>query len=292
MVWLVLAIASYFLNAIVSLVDKFLLSERVKNAFAYAFYSGVLSAVAFFLWPFDFSFLSLRFTLISFFAGATFFGANYFYYSAVFKGEVSSVVPIVGGISPAIILILSYFFLDERFPAFWILGFLALILGTVLFTLGKDKKVSADSFVAAIFFAFSFFLSKAVFLETGFLNGFAWTRTGAVLVPVALCFFPFFRKALRREGFGVRHGSFPLFLSNKGLSAGAFLLLNYSISLGSVAVVNAVQGVQYVFLFLLTLAFSVYFPWIVKESLRPAVVVRKALGIVLVSCGIIILFVA
>ena len=191
-----------------------------------------------------------------------------------------------------IVLALSYFFLGERLPAGWLLGFSALVLGTVLFTLGKGKKTSVYSFLAAIFFAVSFFLTKIVYLETSLINGLSWTRVGAVLLPVALLFFPFFRKVLYQSDFNIKKRSFFLFISNKGLSAGAFLLLNYSISLGNLSLVSATQGVQYVFLFALTLIFSAYFPGVVNESLSPRVIFQKVVGVALISSAIIVLFVS
>ena len=291
MLWLILAIGSYFLNAVVSLVDKFLLSNKVKSPFVYAFYSGVLTSVVFVLWPPYFSLLSPDLTIIALFAGACFFVAVFFFYSAVLQGEVSSVVPVVGGISPVVVFVLSFIFLGERLPPRWLLGFSALVLGTLLFTLGKGKKVSAYSFAAAVFFAASFFFSKIVFDGTVFLNGFIWTRIGAILPPIILLFFPFFRKILLRSDFNVKKRSFFLFVSNKGLSAVAFLLFNYAIALGSVTIISAVQGVQYVFLFVLTLVFSAYFPRIISESLRREVIIQKIAGIALISLALIILFV-
>lgn len=290
--WLILAIFSYFLNAVVSLADKFLLSRKVKDPFVYAFYSGILTAAVFVLWPFDFAFLPPNLTLIALLAGASFFVAIFFFYSAILAGEVSRVVPVVGGVSPVIIFGLSYIFLGERLPAFWFLGFLALVLGTVLFTLGKGKGISVYSFAAAVFFALCFFFTKVVFLKTSFLNGFVWTRVGAILLPLSLLLLPFFRKIIHKSQFNIKRRSFLLFLSNKSLSAVAFLVLNYAIASGSLAIINAVQGVQYVFLFFLTLIFSVYFPQIVSEPLRKGVIIQKIAGVILISLAIIILFIS
>lgn len=291
MSWLILAIVSYFLNAVVSLTDKFLLSKKAKNPLVYAFYSGILTSFIVILWPLDFAFLSPDLTLIALLAGASFFAAIFFYYSAILAGEVSRVVPVVGGVSPIIIFGLSYVFLEERLPAFWFLGFLLLVLGTVVFTLGKGKKTSIYSFAAAASFAVSFFLTKIVFLEASFLNGFVWTRIGAVLPPLVLLFLPFFRKVMRQSGFNIKRRSFFLFLSNKGLSAVAFFILNYAIAVGSLTMINAAQGVQYVFLFIMTLVLSVYLPHVVKESLRPRVVFQKIMGTILISLAVVMLFI-
>lgn len=291
MTWLFLAVTSYFLNAIVSLTDKFLLSKKAKDPLIYAFYSGILTSFVVILWPIDFEVLSPDLTVIALLSGAAFFMALFFYYSAILEGEVSRVVPVVGGVSPIVIFCLSYVFLNERLPELWLWGFFMLVLGTVVFTFGKGKKTSIYSFVAAVAFAVSFFLSKLVFLETSFLNGFVWTRVGAVLPSLVLVFTPFFKKIHHLSGFNIKKRSFGLFLSNKVLSAVAFFILNYSIALGPLTIINALQGVQYVFLFILTLIFSAYFPRIVSESLRRGVIIQKIVGIVLISLSFVVLFV-
>ena len=80
-----------------------------------------------------------------------------------------------------------------------------------------------------------------------------------------------------------------VFLCNKSLAAGAFLLQTYAISLGSVSVVNALQGVQYAFVLVLALIVSLFFPKIFKEEVGTGPVMQKIAGIVLVSFGVALL---
>jgi len=297
MIWLIIAVASYFFNAVVATVDKFILSGNRSqgNPYVYAFYTGILNAVVLVLWPFDFSFLPLKIILVAFSSGAAFVLALFFFYSAMAKGEVSRVVSSVGGISPIVLFVLSYFLLDERLPAFWILGLAVLVSGSFIITFEQKGRVPLYSFIAAIFFALSFFAAKEVFVETSFLNGFIWSRIGAlILVAVAFCV-PRIRSLLKfnPEGLsGVPRRLLPLFISNKALGGLCFLGINYAIMLGSVAVVNALQGIQFVFIFCLALLFSVYFPGFLKESFSFKATMQKIVGIVLISLGVAILFIA
>ncbi|MBU1178751.1 beta-galactosidase [Patescibacteria group bacterium] len=289
--WLTLALISYFLNAIVSVVDKSLLTNKAKNALVYAFYVGVLNSLAFVLWPFDFDFLSLKITLLALFSGAAFFAAIFFFYSALLRASVSRVVPVVGAISSVTVLFLSFLFLDERLPAFWLFAFALFVFGGLLLTLGKGRVFSAYSFAAAVFFAASFFTAKLVYLETSFLNGFIWIRTGTLLLAFFILFLPSFRHSLRHSPLKISNKLFLFFASNKVLSAGAFILLNYAIMLGPVSMVNALQGAQYAFIFLLALILSHSHPYIIKESFSKKVFIQKLFGIILVSFGIFILFI-
>ena len=80
-----------------------------------------------------------------------------------------------------------------------------------------------------------------------------------------------------------------MFVANKALAAGAFILLNYAISLGSVTVVNALQGTQYVWLLLLAAAVSAGWPKLFREELSRVAVWQKVAGVVLVSLGVALL---
>jgi len=73
------------------------------------------------------------------------------------------------------------------------------------------------------------------------------------------------------------------------LAAAAFIMLNWAISLGNVAMVNALQGIQYLFLFLIILLLSTKFPQILKERLGSGVMIQKIIGIMLISIGLYLL---
>ncbi|HSX24766.1 MAG TPA: hypothetical protein VLG69_02265, partial [Candidatus Andersenbacteria bacterium] len=80
-----------------------------------------------------------------------------------------------------------------------------------------------------------------------------------------------------------------LFICNKTLAAGAFLLQTYAISIGSVSVVNALQGVQYAFVLVLAVIVSLFFPKLFREEVQQGALVQKLAGIILVSFGVALL---
>ncbi|MFC1756714.1 EamA family transporter [Patescibacteria group bacterium] len=289
MTWLFFAILSYFLTAIVVVVDKFLVSNKTRSPLVYTFFIGILNSVAFLIWPFDFSFLSFKTTLVALLSGVSFFIAIFFLYSSMMKGAISRAASMIGGISPIIILFLSYLFFDEKLPVFWFVAFAFLILGSFLLSAGKGKSFSAYVFVSAIFFALNYFFLKMVYFDSSFLNGFVWTRIGMILPALLLLFSNSFRKKLKGNKLRNSKKLFLFFVANKTLGAGSFFLLNYSIKLGSVSIVNALQGVQYGVVFIIVSLVSFFFPNVIKESLAPKTIIKKILGIVLISAGIIFL---
>ncbi len=300
MIWLILAVTSYLLNSVVVVADKFLLSSRVKNPLAYAFNGAALNLLIFLLWPFVFSFLSFKTIIIAFFAGTTFFFSIYYLYKAMAGGEASRVVSIIGGVSPIIIFFLSYFVLDERLSVFWLFAFILLVSGSLLLTLEKgggyfNFKIGGGfpfySCASAVFFALTFFSTKMVFLETSFLNGFIWTRIGVFFAVLCVLLFPSLRKSVLESPLSASRRLFFYFASNKVLSALAFLILNYSFKLGSVSLINALQGVQYVFVFFLALMLYFYKPGVLEESFSLMAILQKITGIIMISVGVAILFI-
>ncbi len=157
------------------------------------------------------------------------------------------------------------------------------------FTFGKHFFLL--SFLAALFFATSYGLTKTVFLKTSFLNGFIWIRVGTLFCVIFVFLAPRWRKAILESSRGLSSRLTALFFIDKGISAIAHIILNYAIKLGSVAIVNVLQAVEYAFIFLLALGLSFFCPRIFYESLAPKHVIPKMIGITLVSCGVALLFI-
>ncbi len=215
------------------------------------------------------------------------------------KEEASRVVSIIGGISPIVIFGLSYLVLHERLSAFWRLAFVFLVSGGLLLTIEEDIKthmfkISRElplySFASAVFFGLTFFTGKIVFVETSFLNGFVWARVGTLVVVLILMLVSSTRKQILKNPLTISPRLSFLYVINKGFSGLAFLILNYAIMLGSVTMVNALQGTQYAFIFLLALLFYFYKPKFLHESFSFKATLQKLTGIILISTGVVLLF--
>ena len=61
---------------------------------------------------------------------------------------------------------------------------------------------------------------------------------------------------------------------------------NYAIALGSVVLVNALQGVQYAFLMVLGGLITVFYPKIIKEKINNVIILQKIVAITLISFGL------
>ena len=298
MIWLVLAIGAYFLNSITAVIDKFLLKKSVSSSIAYTFYVGLLSIFAVILIPFGVVFLSGQEILKDILAGMVFLLAILFFLKSVKKNEVSIAVTVIGGFTPIFVLILSFIFLGETLSQKQILAFILLVLGGILMSLkksgGQARKFSPVgielSILAAFVFSVYYVMVKSIFSGQPFLSAFFWSRMGSFLLALTFLSIPIWRKIIfeTKNTAGRKGGA--LFVFNKILGASAFILLNYSIKLGSVTLINAIQGIQYLFLFILVVLLSKKFPKVLEEKLTIAVIFQKVGAIIIIGLGLILIY--
>jgi uncharacterized membrane protein len=123
-----------------------------------------------------------------------------------------------------------------------------------------------------------------------FIGGFVWSRFGSFLGVLLILFVPEWRRKIKDYQKGAKSPkNMAFFISVRLLAALAFILLNWAISLGNVALINSLQGVQYIFLLLLVVYLSSRYPKILKEELGGGVILQKTIGTVLVCMGLYML---
>ncbi len=302
MSWLLIAIIAHFIFALVFIVDKYLFSHTRLKPAAYAFYVGLLGGLAILLFPFGFSVLPIDQMIVSFVAGNAFVLAIFFFYKSVQLGEVSRITPVIGGLVPLFTFILTYFFLGERLALNQMIAFCLLVLGGVIMAWPRKQirlvsglvktplvKRLPLAIVAALFFTGSYVLTKYIYSYQPFINGFIWIRLGGVVGAIFLFIFPISRRAIMKTSSKVKLRTGGLAVVNKGLSGLSFILLNYAIFLGSVTLVNALQGVQYIFLLVVALFLSKKFPRIIKEQVNQSAILQKVVSIAFIILGLGIL---
>ncbi len=318
--WLIVSISAYLINAGVYIADKFLLSKKIHSSVIYAFYVGIWSI-------FNLSLLLLapwfpgpRELALDLLAGFLFLATLIFWYKALHQSEATRVVPIVGALVPIFSFCLSYIFLGENLNERQLLAFTILIIGGVLIsvkytkfylfkqTMEKIKNIFGNilggvharyrptqrlvlnSIISALFFAVYYVLIKYIYAHQPFIGSFVWSRIGSFLGVIFILFIPDWRKKIIEHQKGAKTPkNLSLFLLIRLMAALAFIMLNWAISLGNVALINSLQGVQYVFLFLLVLFLSARFPHVLKEELGGGVRLQKFIGIILIGLGLYML---
>ena len=302
--WFIIAIASYFILAVVNLVDKRLLVSLIPGPRIYAFYVGILGALIAVLIPFvNFRVPDFGGILLAISAGAIFVLALLYLYRALRLFETSRVVPTIGGLTPIFAVFLIYFFSlgKELLPYSKWPAFLLLLGGTVLINWDRRQSINYTfkSFqiaaFAAFLFALHFVLVGYVYLGQSFWSGLIMIKLGG-LFPAAALFL--FSEEVRAEIFKRRvtfkGKTVGVFAANQAAGAGANLLQNWAIALAPlvfIPVINALQGSQYVFLLLLTILFSFKFPNLLKEEVSAKVLGQKIIATALIAAGTFLFFV-
>jgi len=298
MLWLTVAISAYLILAIVFLVDKYLLVGPIPNPQVYTFYIGTLGILVLILAPFVGLYIpELSQIVLSLLAGALFIYGIFWLNKALRLFEASRVIPAIGGILPIFSFLLIYIFSGgkEIFTLWEFLAFILLVFGSVLIIYEKAKislKSLRISAIAAFFLALSFVLAKYVYVAQPFWSGYIWIRIGGFLMAMSFLFTPEVRRELGRAKINFPKKTAAIFLSNQAAGASANILQNWAIALAPlvcVAIINALQGVQYAFLLIFATIISLKFPKILKEEISRKILFQKILAILLIGGGLVLL---
>ncbi|MBI4054329.1 MAG: EamA family transporter [Candidatus Doudnabacteria bacterium] len=290
-VYIVFAILAYFAFALNSVIDKFLLKKTVREPTTYAFYIGLLSGVAIFLFPFGLDLPSGKILVLALASGALFEFALIDFFRSLKLEDTTKVLPAMGALVPLMTFILSAVIVGERLSGRELLGLGVLVAGTLV--LSARSSLTKHHYrwlghvaLAAALFAMSFTLAKAVYLEQSFISGLIWTRLGMVAAALAILVFPRARSEIFHTTLNIPAGSKALFLSGQLLAAGGGILQNYAVSIGSVTLVNALQSTQFAFLILLSWFFSTFFPHILDEDFSTKSVASKVTALIIIGWGL------
>ena len=309
-IWILLAIAAQFLHAIVSLIDKYIVTsdDVLPQPFIYAFYTCVLSGATIAVYALGAipipitgvsfpSFHHVQFPTLdviglSMLAAYTFFYALVSLFKALRQADASDVVPVVGATSAVCAYGLSYLFLHARLSPNFLLGMVLLATGTALVSHFRFSwAVALSSIHAGVFFALHFVVLKTLFNTTSFDDGFFWSRAGFVVFAISLLLIPSYGKKIFTQLKSTGKRTSVLVLTNKIIAGFASILILKATELGDVSVVQALGGLQHLFIFAFGMVLGPHTPSVYGENNHsPKVLFHKALCIALITLGFFVLF--
>jgi hypothetical protein len=278
--WILVAIIAHTLFAAASVGDKLLFSSaKMKSPAAYAVLVGmlgglvVLGAVIFGLpWP------GMQAAILAAVAGILFVLALFPYYQGIQTYEASRIIPATGGFVPVFSLLFSSLFLSggASLAATDIAAFILMIGGAVALMWNRRIKFPLASLrismFASILFAGFFVASKAAYLVQPFWSGLFWSRLGgAIFALLLVAVIPSIRHSLfAPQTSDSAKRSFLLVFGVQIVGAAAGLCESAAVYIAPAAYVpfvNAIQGVQYAILLLLSYALARLAPGIWKEKM-------------------------
>lgn len=311
MTWLLLATAGQFLNAVVAILDKYIVSDdnALPRPFVYAFYSCLLTSSWILVFALSFipglaelgfpSFAdvqkpTIQVTAMAFLAAYTFFMALVSMFDALKHSDASDVMPAIGGVSALASFGMAYLFFDIPLAPHFVLGILLLATGTFLLShvrLANNTSVLLHVFHAGLFFALHYIVMKGLFEETSFADGFFWSRICFVLFALSLLLVPTYYEKITEQTKSTSRKTGYLVIGTKVIAGIAAFMLLKATDLGDVAVVQALDGLKFVFIILLSLIVGKLIPRTAGENeFDFKTLIRKAFYIGIIAVGFVVLF--
>lgn len=299
---IILASGAYGLNALAMLIDKWLLSDKDDPLppGAYVLMVCGLGALVLIGAPWWLTSLNTREIFLAAWAGLSFVLGLWTMYTALNGASPLRVSPVIGALSPILVASLAYLFSVEQISENLVPGIIILIIASAAFAFDARtiSFCARCKFQYLIFAAMSFGLStlflKLLFNSAPFLSGFLWSRLFAAVGAAFFLFSPVVRRWLAKKMKWVpnhlqkskRRKFMPIFFLGQGLGAASFILVSLAVSLGSVSLVNSLQGVQYGILFTGSLILAKLFPRRWQEHTDLASIVQKIVGLIILAVGL------
>lgn len=292
-------ISAYFFNALSVLASKFLLQKSIPDPFIYIFYISLFSLVAVLALPFT-KIPNLEVFALASLSTILWTTGAYFMFKALKSGDISRVIPIIGTLIPVILLLFASETRAISVTQTWAIWIL--IVGMVFLTL-PDWRLKAKwgeivfEVLSAAFFAASYILLRSAYLKFDFFSVLIWSRLILLPLGILIIAIPAFRRKIiptsllsPRTDSGVGSTKTGLiFFGGQISGAVSELLILFSISLANPALVNSLQGTQYVFLFLFGFILSRKYPTIFQEKYTPLILASKSTGIAFLGLGLYLL---
>jgi len=309
MSWVLLATIGQLINAVVAFLDKYIVSDEkvLPRPFVYAFYSCLLTGfwvVIYFIGHIpgltglgmpSFSSIqspTIQVLAMSFLAAYTFFMALVSMYEALKKAEAVNVMPVIGATSALATFAFSYFFLNTPFVIQYMWGVIVLALGTLLVAQTLPKKSVILSVIhSGVFFALHYIAMKGLFQETSFDDGFFWSRVCFVLFALSLLLVPTYYEKVTEQTKKTTKKTGAIVILTKVLAGVAAFLILKATDIGDVAVVQAMDGLKFVFILGIAVVFGAMLPdSFAQHEPRPREVFRKVIYVAVIAVGYLILF--
>ncbi len=300
LMWLFYAFSGPVLWAASTHVDKYLVDTYFKHASTAVLmaFTSLIDLLAlpiiwyFFPGVFALPYLTMAIMMIS---GALYMGAMLFYLQAIQTEEASVVAPLF----QASVLwgaFLAFVVLGETLSYPELFGAVLIVLGALLLSVDPSfrfKKMKLGLILTMLAATFTLALSSVIFkffaIEGEFWSTTFWTYAGTVIVGAVLLatggrwqqFLHLFRKSP-----GAMVG---VNAANELINLGGGLGVRYALILAPVSLVQAVSSTTTLFVFLIGILLTAFFPKLGREDLSARNLIQKGAAALLVAVGIVLI---
>ncbi len=298
--WLLLAFCGPVCWAVSTHIDKYLVDRYFHDSdtavlMLFTAFLGV--ALLPLIWWIEPALLKPSLTAIAVMtaSGVLYMGAILFYLRAIQSEEASVVAPLFQA-STLFTFLLGYLFLREKLAIAQLLGVGLIICGalSLSFRRGPKAKKFKTSLIALMLGAtfvmslstvlFKFFAIRGDFWTTTF-----WTFVGEGLFGVLLLLIPGYRRQFA-DMFRQKPGAvIGVNAANEVINLGGGLSVRYASLLAPVALVSAISSTTTFFVFFFGILLTLFFPKFGREDLSAGNLVRKGVGAILITGGVVLI---
>ncbi|MBI4426951.1 MAG: hypothetical protein HY569_00480 [Candidatus Magasanikbacteria bacterium] len=296
--WFFIAVAGYFLLAIVFILDKLIVQKSVSKPVVYTFYSTIIMFGALLGLPFvGFGLLAGIDWLWATMSGVAFGLALWTFYLAVHHGEVTHIGPFNGAMVTVFLYVLGWQFLGEKLSGLQMGGIVILVFASLLLSFEKSKEHNGFhigfwwAIVSGLFFAISHVSAKYLYGIYPFWTALIWTRAATGLVGLLVLLFPSVRAALKHaktkpKTYARRHAGW-IMAVDKIFAVVSNLLIQFAIAIGAVTLVGAMSGLQFALMFVMVYLLTKLSPRVFKEYFTRKEIAVELIALALVVIGLV-----
>jgi len=284
-------IAQVFIGVSLVIDKIFFGADGREKAVPYVFWIAILSCFGLVFFLFGFTMPRPVILALSFAAGLSFILMLVAYYKVLSIGEATESVPVVGGFAPLATWIAGSFFQSSALNAAESAGFVLLIMGGFILFFSERSKLKSLlpwTLLAAALTGSTNILEKLVFLNTAnFATGYALMKTSTLLTGVLMLTVPYLRRRIFSVSKKTARKLRVLYFANRAIAGAGSLLIFYAIKLeSSPAIVEAINGVRYVIVFIVAFAVTIFIPRLLNETMRGWRVFAKVTATILIITGL------
>ena len=297
MEWMIFGAASAFTFALVSVLDKLLISDHVPNSKVFIVYVGfaqILLGISVLPVAINSDF-PVNGIVIAILSGILSGMYLVLMFTIMVSQDVSRVVPVVSTY-PIFVAILAFFFLNENVTILTMLGILVTVVGAALVSLGPAKNGAESErsdikallllVVASLFFGLSQFVTKIIADDMTIWGQFLLRGVGGGIVCMSLIILPGVYKGVLKVGKNPR--SLALIAGTEGfLVFFAILFFFLAVYSGEVYLVSTAMATRPLFVFILGTLASIPILKLLNEPLYGKAFLIRIIGTIMTVTGVV-----
>ncbi|MBW2989924.1 DMT family transporter [Candidatus Woesearchaeota archaeon] len=292
MIWVIFVLAASFIWSITAIINRFCRVRYIESSIGYLIFIFPTCLFALITLLFEpFMFLPARETIFALSTGVLTTLGYYFYLEAIHKEELSRVY-ILFGVGPLFVLVLSSLFLKEALAIGQYIAFALIFTGSTLISFKRIEERIKLTFGALLVFlsSFAFAAQDIVFKHISSINlatMMIYREAGYILsIFLIILLFPSARRCTKKIIHDLNLKQTSLVYSAEIIGMIAFFFIYLAIQRGPVSLVKVTQGFETIFVFILVIFLSSFFPKILKEELSIKVISIKIAAIALMLAGL------